>query len=118
MNGTPRWQRYGELERMYDGPIPPERLSAIDRVEQDVVSIAQLNVKCHRAMLLNKTGRIARWLHRFRAGHFTYGQTNRDMMRLAAGVTCDLLFLACQYLETLANLKAAEASQRLRMAAE
>jgi len=118
MDATQRWRRYGDLERMHDGPIPPERLSALDLVERDVVAIARLNVKCHRAMLLNKTGRVIPWLHRFRAGHFTYGQTDRDMMRIAAGLTCDLLHLACQYLETLNGLKAAEASQRVHIAAE
>jgi hypothetical protein len=118
MEATARWQRYGALEQRYDGPIPREQLATLDRIECDVAEIARLNVKAHRAMLLNKTGRVRTWLDRFRCGHFTYGQTDDDMLRLAAGVTTDLLFIACQYLETLANLKAVEAAYRLRMAAE
>lgn len=113
-----RSQRYAALERMYDGPIPPQALSTLDLIEQDVVEVARLNVNAHRIMLLNETNRVTSWVDRYRCGHFTYGQTDTEMFRLAVNRTCDLLNTASRYLETLENLNAIRTAGRLRIAAE
>lgn len=113
-----RWRHYRALELMYDGPIPPRRLAALDRIEGDVVQIAESNMRAHRTMLRNKTARVDTWLGRYKAGHFTYGHANHAMLNIAAGVATDLLFIASQYLDTIANLNAAKASRRVRVVAE